>query len=246
MVVNNSMTIKKLVKAVGFFLVLAVVELTLVVFSSLWYENAFFIPKKWQFVVVLGYFLITIGVFVVGHRLLQSRVSHSVRRSPWKIVIRISTAYLIYLAGSYLLTGVVSRYLYKIPEVPVSWFLFPLYSESPYGMIQNNIWPLMTEYMSMMLVAPLFEELFFREYLIGYLLREHSRFVQVVVSALLFTAIHIGRMQTIVDVLIYFFISILFYVTYTYRYRLIDSIVLHAMMNGAVGLFLIEIPRLLS
>jgi membrane protease YdiL (CAAX protease family) len=81
---------------------------------------------------------------------------------------------------------------------------------------------------SILIIAPIFEELFFRKFLLQNLLKENSKIIGILISSLCFAIIHIETLLNLVPTFIFGIISGLIFIK---TKRIIYSIILHFLVN---------------
>ncbi len=101
----------------------------------------------------------------------------------------------------------------------------------------NNRTDLIYQFLAVILVAPILEELFFRKFLILKLLKKNKKITSLLISSFCFALIHI---ETPINLIPSFFFGILSGLIFIKTREILYSIIFHALINAYYLIFLVN------
>jgi uncharacterized protein len=170
-------------------------------------------------------YLITYSLFIVYFRFSRLDVSLKERSAPLNYVALLPILILLAI-GDHLIDlpffewrGLSNSYL------GTSWQV-PDYSNYRFSNLR------LYSGFSALIVAPIFEEIFFRYYIFGGLLRRYNFRIAIFTSSLLFSVIHIGSLENLRNVIPAFAFGIVSCLVYFRTKKILVPIILHFLTNA--------------
>lgn len=197
------------------------------------------IPPRYQPLYGLGVVLLLVATAAALYLYYSHyREGSNRRKFQWRDVGIIIGCYLVDWVSVYVLHNYASQVLFHTGSRTWDNYIFNAAFKNP---VSSNVLGLLLYYSVYIIVAPVLEEIVCRGIIGDVVLAHMPKWVKYVGTSIVFTFLH--PWDNIMQMAAFFVSSLLLYYVYDRRKALIDSMVVHSLMNGLIPVLLIYLPQ---